>query len=87
MICDICGKQGANIRHVNRNYGKGTDIFIIMNVPAVSCPHCKQNYFTADTLYEIERIKLNRKSIAEEHSIPVAGFGKVSEKAETLIGR
>ena len=85
MICDICGKEGATIRHVNRNYGKGTDIFIIVNVPAVSCPNCKQSYFTADTLYEIERIKSDRKNIAEERSIPVAGFSKVSAQSGALI--
>jgi YgiT-type zinc finger domain-containing protein len=87
MICDICGKEGANIRHVNRNYGKVTDIFIIVNVPVVDCPHCKQKYLTADTLYEIEWIKLNRKSIAEKRSILVAGFSNASSQSEALIRR
>jgi hypothetical protein len=26
MICEICGKEGATIRYVNRSYGKGTNL-------------------------------------------------------------
>ncbi|MEA3417573.1 MAG: YgiT-type zinc finger protein [Thermodesulfobacteriota bacterium] len=38
MICDICGQEGANIRHVTRSYGKKTNLLIIENVPVISCP-------------------------------------------------
>ena len=74
MICDICGQEGARVRHVTRSYGRGEDLFVIENVPIVSCPHCGESYLTADTLHEIERIKLHRESIAEERSVPVAVF-------------
>jgi hypothetical protein len=36
-----------------------------------------ENYLTADTLHEIERIKLHRKNIAEERSVPVATFAEI----------
>ena len=75
MICDICGQEGAQVRHVTRSYGKGSDLLIIENVPVVTCPHCGESYLTADTLHEIERIKLHRKSFAKERSVPVAAFG------------
>ncbi|MHA1880735.1 MAG: type II toxin-antitoxin system MqsA family antitoxin [Candidatus Heimdallarchaeota archaeon] len=75
MICDICGQEGAKVRHVTRSYGKGVDLLIIENVPVVSCPHCGESYLTAETLHEIERIKLHRKSFAKERSVPVAAFG------------
>ena len=71
MICDICGQEGANIRHVTRSYGKKTNLLIIENVPVISCPHCRDSYLTADTLHEIERIKLHRKSFAKKRPIPV----------------
>ena len=74
-ICDICGKEGARIRHVARSYGKGANLLVIENVPVVSCSHCGESYLTADTLHEIERIKLNRQSFAEERSVTVAAFG------------
>ena len=74
MICDICGKEGARIRHVTRSYGKGENLLIIENIPLVSCPHCGESYFTAETLHEIERIKLHRKNLAKLRSIPVAEF-------------
>ncbi len=74
MICDICGKEGSEIRQVTRSYGKGKELLIIENIPAVHCPNCKESYFTADTLHEIARIKLHRQSFAKERSVPVAAF-------------
>lgn len=75
MICDICRQKGAHVRHVTRSYGKSSDLLIIENVPVVTCPHCGESYLTAETLHEIERIKLHRKSFAKERSVPVAAFG------------
>ena len=75
MTCDICGQEGAQIRRVTRSYGKGADLLVIENVPMVSCPDCGDTYLTAETLHEIERIKLHRQSFAEERSVPVAAFG------------
>ena len=75
MVCDICGKTGALIRHISRSYGKGAKLFVIENVPIVSCPHCGERYLTAETLHEIDRIKLHRRSLSEERCIAVASFG------------
>jgi len=74
MICDICGQEGALIRRVTRSYGQGADLLIIENIPLISCPHCGESYLTAETLYELERIKLHRQSFAQERSVPVATF-------------
>jgi YgiT-type zinc finger domain-containing protein len=74
LICDNCGKEGARIRHVSRSYGKGANLLIIENVPVVSCPHCGESYLTAETLQEIERIKLHRRSFAETRKVAVATF-------------
>ncbi len=74
MLCDICGKDGARIRRVTETYGKGKDLLVIEQVPMVSCPNCGESYFTADTLHEIERIRLHRKSFAVERPVEVARF-------------
>jgi YgiT-type zinc finger domain-containing protein len=74
MLCDICGREGARIRRVARTYGKGKALLVIENIPVVSCPHCGESYLTAETLHEIERIKLHRKSFAVERSVEVASF-------------
>lgn len=74
LVCDICGQEGAKIRHVSRSYGKGENLLVIENVPVISCPHCGASYLTAETLYEIERIKLHRQSFAEARPVPVAVF-------------
>jgi YgiT-type zinc finger domain-containing protein len=79
MICDICGKSGAHTRFVSRSFGKGADLFVIENIPLVSCPNCGESYLTADTLHEIERIKLHRKNIAKQRNIPVATFVSASQ--------
>lgn len=74
LICDICGKSGAKIRHVSRSYGRGDNLLVIENVPVISCPHCGESYLTAETLHEIERIKLHRQAMAEARTVPVAVF-------------
>ena len=75
MICDICGQDGAKIRQITRSYCKGAELLIIENVPIVSCLHCGESYLTAETLHEIERIKLHSQSFAKKRSVPVAAFG------------
>lgn len=74
MICDICGQEGARIRRVTETYGKGKDLLIIENIPMVSCIRCGESYFTAETLHEIERIRLHRKSFSVERPVEVARF-------------
>ena len=71
MICDNCGKKGAKIRKLPRSYGKGRKLLIIENVPVISCPHCGESYLTAETLHEVERIKLHRNNFAEERTDPI----------------
>ncbi|MFQ5863994.1 MAG: type II toxin-antitoxin system MqsA family antitoxin [bacterium] len=74
MICDICGQEGTRLRRVTEAYGTGKDMLIIENIPMISCPKCGESYFTAETLHEIERIKLHRKTFAVERPVSVASF-------------
>ncbi len=74
MTCDICGKKGAEVRYMTRSYGKGANLLIIEKVPVVVCPNCGESYLTAETLHEIERIKLHRKNLAKLKSVAVAEF-------------
>lgn len=74
VTCGLCGESGAEIRYLTRSYGKGADLLVIEDVPVVVCPHCGESYLTAETLHEIERIKLHRRSLAKPRSVPVASF-------------
>jgi YgiT-type zinc finger domain-containing protein len=74
MICDICGKSSARIRRVTRSYGKGVNLLVIENVPVVSCPRCGESYLTAETLHELDRIKLHRRNLATKRNVAVANF-------------
>lgn len=73
-ICEICGKAQAQIKHITRSYGKGANLLIIENVPTIVCANCGENYLTAETLHEIARIKLHRKSFAKKRNVAVAEF-------------
>ena len=75
MICDICGQNGVRIRKIAETYGKGKDLIVIENIPMVSCIHCGESYFAAETLHEIERIRLHHKNFAVERPMEVASFG------------
>lgn len=72
--CDICGKKGAIIKNITRNYGKQGDLLIVENIPVVVCTHCGESYLTAETLHELERIRLHRRAIAKKRQVSVAVF-------------
>ena len=70
----MCGKQGAIHRRLTRTLGKGSALLVIENVPVVACPNCGESYMTAETLYEIERIKTHRRSLAKKRSVATVSF-------------
>jgi len=74
LVCDICGEAGARLRRVARSYGNGPSLFVIENVPVISCPHCGESYLTADTLHELDRLKARRRSLASSRPVPVLAF-------------
>jgi YgiT-type zinc finger domain-containing protein len=74
ITCDICGRGGAQMRYLTRSYGKGQNLLVIENVPVVVCAHCGESYLTAETLHELERIKLHRRSLAKPRNVAVANF-------------
>ena len=74
FVCDNCGTEEATIRYVSRSYGQSETLLVIENVPVVSCPRCGESYLTAETLHEIERIKLHRQQLAKQRTVPVAVF-------------
>ncbi|MCP4157526.1 MAG: type II toxin-antitoxin system MqsA family antitoxin [bacterium] len=80
MICDVCGKGGVRIRKVNETYGKNKDLLVIEDIPMVCCPNCGESYFTAETLHELERIKLHKDSFAQPRTVAVAGFVQAPER-------
>jgi len=74
LVCENCGKSGARVRRVSETFGSRKDLLLIENIPLVGCPNCGESYFTADTLHEIERIKVHRKKLARTRPILVATF-------------
>lgn len=74
MVCDICGREGAQVRRVARSWCAGKDLLVIENIPVVSCPSCGESHLTAETLHEIERIKLDRKRMAVKRPVEVARY-------------
>ncbi|WP_374237359.1 MULTISPECIES: type II toxin-antitoxin system MqsA family antitoxin [unclassified Thiocapsa] len=74
QICDICGAAEAVVRKVTRSFGKGSDLLVIEDIPVVSCSHCGESYMTAETMHEIERIKLHRAAFSVPKPVRVAHF-------------
>ena len=72
--CAVCGKPGIINRRLTRTFGKGAALLVAENVPVVACPHCGESYMTAETLYEIERIKLHRRDLAKSRKVATVSF-------------
>jgi YgiT-type zinc finger domain-containing protein len=73
-VCEVCGEKGATLKRVTRSYGSGRNLLVIENVPVISCPHCGETYLEADTMHELERLKIHRRSLASKRSVPVVAF-------------
>lgn len=76
--CASCGKGDAEHREVTRTFGSGAKLLVIEEIPMVSCPHCGESYFAAETVHEIERIKTLRLAVATLRPIPVATYRRRS---------
>ena len=76
--CTHCGSDRVQLKYVTRSYGKGDDLLVIEHIPIWSCPACSESYFTAQTMHEVERIKVLRKSVAKSRPVSVATFEKTS---------
>ncbi len=74
MICDICRKDQGAVKLVTRSFGKKKNLLIIEDIPVVSCAACGESYMTAETLHEIERIKMHRHSFAVKRPVEVTVF-------------
>jgi YgiT-type zinc finger domain-containing protein len=72
--CAICEKPGVVHRKLTKTFGRGASLLVVEDVPVESCPHCGESYLTADTLHEIERIKLHRRRLAKKRSIATVKF-------------
>ena len=76
MKCDNCGSDKARVRKISRTYSKGKNLLVIENIPVIDCSNCGESYMTADTLREIERIKLHRNSFGVKRPVRVAAYSK-----------
>ena len=74
MRCEMCGASGARVRRATRTFGRGADLLVIENVPVVSCPKCGESYMTAETMHELERLRVHRHRLAEEREVEVVKF-------------
>ena len=74
MICDNCGQKGARTRRVSRTYGQGKNLVLIENIPVITCPHCGESYLAAETLHEIERLRMHRKTLSVLRAVGVVHF-------------
>jgi YgiT-type zinc finger domain-containing protein len=74
LRCAGCGGASPQLQYVTRSFGKGSALLVIEGIPKWSCSRCRESYFTAQTMHEIERIKALRKSVAVSRSVPVAAF-------------
>jgi len=74
ITCDCCGETGVMLKHITRSFGKGDQVVVIDGIPLQVCPHCGESYFTADTLQEIERLRMHRAGLTARSMAPVLSY-------------
>jgi YgiT-type zinc finger domain-containing protein len=76
--CVNCGEPGVNIRTITRSYGRGRNLLVIEGVPAITCPHCGESYFTPETVRQLEDIRRQKKLVAVPRTVRVATFDQAN---------
>jgi YgiT-type zinc finger domain-containing protein len=71
----MCGADTARVRHVTRSFGRGEQLVVIENIPYVFCPRCGERYFTANTMREVERLKMLNVPRVRRRPVPIVSFG------------
>jgi YgiT-type zinc finger domain-containing protein len=74
MACAFCGKEEVRTRKLPQTFGEGDDLFIIEQVPVMSCPHCGENYLTSDTIRALDEILDERRTVAAKRPVLVTTF-------------
>ncbi len=68
-VCQVCGQNQFENRHVEYIYRRGGNYLIVRNVPCEVCLHCSERYYPGEVLLEIEK---KFKAIHERHVAPQA---------------
>jgi YgiT-type zinc finger domain-containing protein len=74
LICALCGATAARVVRRPQVLGKGAQLTLVENVPVVSCQRCGETYLTAETMHELDRIRLNRDRLSVRRQVAVAKF-------------
>jgi len=74
LVCDICGAAAARVVRRPQVLGRGARLTLVENVPVMSCQQCGETYLTAETMHELDRIRLNRNRLTVPRQVAVAKF-------------
>lgn len=74
LTCSFCGQAAAEKKAASQAFGSGSGLVVIEKVPTISCSHCGEVYFDGETLRELDRILLNKKTLTRARRVRVAEF-------------
>lgn len=69
--CPVCGGH-ATIKRVAKVFGQGSNLLVIEDIPVVVCHACHEQYITAQTLGEIERLR--ERDHHESRNVPIERY-------------
>jgi YgiT-type zinc finger domain-containing protein len=69
--CPVCG-QNAQIKLIAKAFGRGEQLLVIEEIPLIVCRHCHEQYITAATLHQIERLR--EQKAHKTRLVQVEGF-------------
>lgn len=49
-------------------------MFVIEDVPVISCRHCGESYLTAETLHRLDQVRRGQQQLPTRYQVPVAAF-------------
>ncbi len=74
IVCDNCGVKAARVVKRPQILGRGAKMFLVDNVPVVTCRNCGENYMTSETVHRLDKIRLKQKAETAQRKVAVAEF-------------
>jgi YgiT-type zinc finger domain-containing protein len=79
--CSFCGNKNLQKTLSEYTYKHNNNYMIFNNVPALKCEFCKEKYYEAKILKQIEKeffAVQNGKEVSKKISVPVEDFSEVA---------
>lgn len=78
VVCDKCSTGILRPTRIRTAFWRGDSLIVVLNIPAMVCPDCGEEYVADPTVVQLDRMRGNgfgTHEVIEKMTVPVFDFG------------